>query len=163
MGGQQADNRGAGSLPLAGSAVQARSGAGLLRCCLHSAHASREPSRGWQLLGPTSSSLDDLRTSISTPSSSQPPGSCRPMGSRLLRAALAALLVALAIGVAQKQGLIEQRHLHQLHLLRGRLLEVPAVAAAADRLRGLFPQLGALLPRPGEPGCSCGVSGCCGK
>ncbi len=81
------------------------------------------------------------------------------MGSRLLRAALAALLVALAIGVAQQQGLIEQRHLHQLHLLRGRLLQQPAVAAAVDWLRALFPGLGALLPRPGEPGCSCGVSG----
>ncbi|PRW61602.1 endoplasmic reticulum oxidoreductin 1 [Chlorella sorokiniana] len=78
------------------------------------------------------------------------------MARLLLRAALAALLVALAIGVAQKQGVIEQRHLHQLHLLRGRLLQQPAVAAAADRLRALFPGLGALLPRPGEPTCSCG-------
>lgn len=80
------------------------------------------------------------------------------MGSRLLRAAFAALLVALAIGVAQQQGMIEQRHLHQLHLLRGRLLQQPAVAAAAARLRTLFPGLGGLLPQPGEPSCSCGVS-----
>lgn len=80
------------------------------------------------------------------------------MGSRLLRVAFAALLVALAIGVAQQQGMIEQRHLHQLHLLRGRLLQQPAVAAAAARLRTLFPGLGGLLPQPGEPSCSCGVS-----
>lgn len=81
------------------------------------------------------------------------------MGRLLKQLTFAVLLVALAIGVAQNRGLIEPRHLHQLHLLRGRLLQQPAVAAAVDRLRVLFPGLGALLPRPGEPSCSCGVSG----
>ena len=72
----------------------------------------------------------------------------------LKRLSVGVVLLALAIAVAQKQGLMPD----QLDALHGRLLQQPVVAAAVGHLRAL-PWLDALLSRPSAGGCSCGVSG----
>lgn len=80
---------------------------------------------------------------------------------KTLRAlSLGVLMLALAVGVAQHQGLIQPAHLQQLRAFQGRLLAQPAVAATVDRLRTSLPWLLYLLPSGGNDAasCTCGVS-----
>lgn len=80
-----------------------------------------------------------------------------PIDMGKLRAfSLGVLVVALALGIAQNQGLLQPAQ-QQLQAL----LEVPAVAAAVDRLRSLplVQSLLPLLPAGAQAGCPCGVGG----